>query len=275
MFLWCAIVAIVLVAVAFAVAIVLGRRRAFLRHVQLLQSRLEQSHEVGATPAVLPDVVINLSRHLVGQSKPGRLVRLTQRGQMWMKPRSHPTAFTAQQTISLGEVGFLWQARLAGPAGLSIHVIDYLVGENAGLEARLLGAIPVARMTDTDAAFRGEAMRYLAELIWAPDAILSNPLLEWRVLDARTLAVAVGAGNRRGEVRLILDQRGDVARIEADDRPRTVGNAIQACPWFGRASDYRAIAGRRIPFQAEVGWIVDGNEFVYWRGSIETWSIES
>lgn len=274
MFLWCAVGAVFLIAFAFAAAILWGRH-AFLRHVQSLQSKLERFVGTGIIAVAPPDAVVNLSRHLVGQSKPGRFVRLTQRGQMWMTPRSRPSVFTAQQTISLGEVGFLWQAQLAGPVGLSTRVIDYLVSENAGLEARLLGAFPVARVIDTDAAFRGEAMRYLAELIWAPDAILNNRLLEWRVLEARTLVVAVGAGNRRAEVRLILDQFGDVARIEADDRPRSVGNAVEACPWFGRASDYRAIAGRRIPFQAEVGWIVDGNEFVYWRGSIETWSIES
>jgi hypothetical protein len=49
---------------------------------------------------------------------------------------------------------------------------------------------------------------------------------------------------------------------------------VTDCPWFGRGGDYEMIAGRRIPTRAEVGWIIDGAEFIYWRGRIESWSSE-
>jgi hypothetical protein len=45
-----------------------------------------------------------------------------------------------------------------------------MVGGEAGLEGQLPGAFPFMRMTGTDTMFRSEAMRYLAELIWKPDA---------------------------------------------------------------------------------------------------------
>jgi hypothetical protein len=46
------------------------------------------------------------------------------------------------------------------------------------------------QITDTDTNFRGEAMRYLADLMWNPDALLLNRWLDWRVINVRTLAVA-------------------------------------------------------------------------------------
>ena len=48
-------------------------------------------------------------------------------------------------------------------------------------------------------------MRYLAELIWNPDAILFNRDLEWQVLNQECLQVAVGHGERRTDLRLRLD----------------------------------------------------------------------
>jgi len=40
-----------------------------------------------------------------------------------------------------------------------------------------LGVIPVARAERSSALMRGELMRYLAELAWAPDAFLFNTTL--------------------------------------------------------------------------------------------------
>ena len=120
-------------------------------------------------------------------------------------------------------------------ANLSMQVVDYVVGDKAGLEGKLLGAMPVIHTTDTDTTFRGEAMRYLAELMWNPDALRLNRQLDWRVLDARTLAVATGTGGRRCEVRLILDEAGDIigngsGRPTASERPRCDGLSMVR-PW--------------------------------------------
>ena len=40
-------------------------------------------------------------------------------------------------------------------------------------------------------------MRYLAELVWAPQAIASNRELDWRQLDEATVAVTAPVGATR------------------------------------------------------------------------------
>jgi hypothetical protein len=251
-------------------------RRAFRGHIERLQQSLEQTRRASEKRTDLPPEVLALACRLgASDDGDGRIVHLTQSGEMWLRPGSKPLSFTARQTIAVAEVAFLWRAQLPIRPGLSMKVIDYAVGDEAGLEGRLLGVLPVVRMPDADTMFRGEAMRYLAELMWNPDALLLNRQLDWRVIDAHTLAVATGDGTRRCEIRLILDAAGDLIRIEADDRPRQNGRVVTNCPWFGRASDYRTIGGRRIPVQAEVGWLLDGVEFVYWRGRVESWSLKA
>jgi hypothetical protein len=261
---------------SIAVAAAAIARRAFLRHIESLQRSLDQARTASGECVDLPPQVLSLVRRLgVPTGGKGRIVRLTQTGEMWLRPGAKSVPFTAQQTIAVAEVGFLWHARLRIVANLSMQVVDYVVGEKAGLEGKLLATIPVVHATDTDTVFRGEAMRYLSELIWNPDALLLNRQLDWRVLDAHTLAVATGKGTRRCEVRLILDESGDMIGMEADDRPRQDGRIITACPWFGRCGDYRVIGGRRIPTQAEAGWRLDGVEFTYWHGRVASWSLES
>jgi len=251
-------------------------RRGFLGRIERLQWSLEQTRTGSEKRTDLPPEVLALARRLgVSDDGRGRIVDLTQSGEMWLRPGSKPVSFAARQTLAVAEVAFLWHARLPMGPGLSMKVIDYVVGDEAGLEGRLLGVLPVVRMTNADTMFRGEAMRYLAELIWNPDAMLLNRHLDWRVLDVRTLAVATGEGARRCEIRMILDATGDLMRMEADDRPRQSGRVTTNSPWFGRASDYRTIGGRRIPVQAEVGWLLDGVEFVYWRGRVESWLLKS
>jgi len=251
-------------------------RRAFAGHVDRLQRAVDDARGAVGPRTDLPAEVLALARRLgvSGDDRP-RLVRLTQSGEMWLKPGGRPLAFTAAQTLAVAQTDFLWRARLSMAAGAVLQVIDYLVGDEAGLEARLMGAVPLVRATGDDAAFRGEAMRYLAELMWNPDALLFNRSLDWRVIDPRTLAVATGDGARRGEVRLILDEAGDLVAMEADDRPRQDGARLVPTPWFGRGGAFRTLGGRLIPTEAEVGWILDGEEFVYWRGRIESWSPEA
>lgn len=272
---WFALAGLVIAAVgAIGLALAANARRKYHAHVESLRANLENTLRAAVARPDLPAEVTALARRLgVSSNDRSRLVRLTQSGDMWLKPGTKPLAFKAQQIITIAEPGFLWQARFS-LAGLPLQIIDGLIGGEGRLEGRLFGVLQMLDMRGGDAMFRGEAMRYLGELMWNPDALLLNQQLDWRVIDARTIAVATGQAARRCEVRLILNELGDPVRIDASDRPRAVGNTLVPCPWFGRCSDWQTIGGRRIPMKAEAGWRLDGVEFVYWRGRIESWFLQ-
>jgi hypothetical protein len=191
-----------------------------------------------------------------------------------MKPKLDAASwmsFTATQTISTRTCAFDWLAH-SGPFGM-VSARDALAAGEGRLDVTALGFIPIARAEHSPALVRGELMRYLAELPWAPDAILHNTELRWRKDGPDTLAVSAGSGETASEVVLSLDSEGRIASGFAPDRPRSATAPLLPTPWRGRFSDYRRHEGRWLPFSGEVAWIIEGKEIVYWHGRIEHWEL--
>lgn len=199
-----------------------------------------------------------------------RHVRIAQSGEMWQKPKpgGRSLQFTAVEELAVAEVAFSWRARFRIAPLVSMRVFDrYAAGEGL-LEARLFG-VPVMRRKGPEVA-KGEALRYLAELAWAPHAMVANRELEWREVDAQTVEVATRVGSARVAARLEFDAAGDVVRSSGDARPRMVGKTTVSTPWSGSFSEYAALGGVRIPTRAEVRWELPDGPFTYWRGAVES-----
>lgn len=221
--------------------------------------------------ARLPDAVYGLAMRLgVKPTDRRSSVTLTQTGRMKRKLGAEAwMAFTATQTISMRACEFDWRAR-AGPFG-SISANDALNDGKARFDIVALGFIPIARAERSAALFRGELMRYLAEIAWAPDAILLNRALRWREDAPDRLAVSAGTGERAAEVMLGLDTEGRIASAFAPDRPRSATSPVLPTPWRGRFSDYRLHGSTWLPFAGEVAWEIDARQETYWQGRIEHW----
>ena len=111
----------------------------------------------------------------------------------------------------------------------------------------------------------GEAMRYLMELPWAPDAILSNRSIIWREADAGAVEAELPLSPRPAVVRFRFDAADDLAEITAQGRPDVSTGEVVLREWRGLFSDYGEIGGRRVPRTAEVGYVVDGVYAPYFR----------
>jgi hypothetical protein len=179
--------------------------------------------------------------------------------------------FAARQWIALDRPGFNWTAKV-GRFGL-LRVSDQLIEGDSDGSVRLLGLIPLVCAKRSDALTKGELMRYLAELPWAPDAILMNSELRWSELPGGRLRVSTTMAGIDAAMLFMLDADGLVSTVDAPDRPRQEGSAMRERPWRGTFSHYRRASGRIIPHSAEVAWEVDGTRFPVWRGRLEAWSI--
>lgn len=200
-----------------------------------------------------------------------RLVRLKQAGMMRSGMGKRPMNFSAAQSIDLTRPQFVWRAA-TGPLSC-LTVVDSLIGNETCSEVRLLGLLRVAGASGSNSALlKGQIMRYLAELPWAPDAILSNTLLDWKVADRRlTVSTACGAG--QCTVTFSLDDRKRIVSVSAVDRPRMEEGRFAERPWQGHFADYRRHYGRLLPFKAEVGWVLNGTLTTVWQGAITGWEI--
>lgn len=206
----------------------------------------------------------HLARSLPAEASAPAIVRLRQRGEMWRQPGARALAFEATEDFAVDRVAFSWRARfpIAGP--LALTVVDRFGGGAGELRVSLLG-IPLRTQTgpETDV---GEAMRYLAELVWAPQAIAANPELSWRAIDERTIELAYDAAVT-ASVRWEFDEAGRPVRAKGV-RPYPAGKSSVATPWGGDFGEYRDFAGTWVPELGEAWWELPQGRFVYWRARV-------
>jgi hypothetical protein len=199
-------------------------------------------------------------------------VRFTQVGDMQLKP-GRWLPFRAEQDIVLDRVEFSWRANFRAAPLVSLHVRDWYRSGVGGLDVHLWGVVPVVHASGEQYA-RGEAMRYLAELAWAPQAMITNPALEWRAVDESTVEVATRIARERVAVQLHFDPAGDIGGMSTEARPRTVGKQVVDTPWSGVFGEYREFNGVRLPTTGEVSWLLPDGPFTYFRGRVTSWSVD-
>jgi hypothetical protein len=102
---------------------------------------------------------------------------------------------------------------------------------------------------------RAEAMRYLAEMPWAPDAVLGNPEVTWADLGEGRYEAALDTPSGRVAVTFTLDAAGDIAEMTALRPDAGPDGAEILREWRGRYWGYDRVGGRRIPVEAEVGYV--------------------
>jgi uncharacterized protein DUF6544 len=245
---------------------------AFRRRTDALIARLERAPTEKPSVARVPAIIQSFARRAICEDRVPDTVWLSQRGEMRASCRSPWRQFVAEQVISIREPGFAWRARVQLAPFVSAQILDCYVNGEGLLEARLFGSLPLVRAAGPQAS-RGELMRYLGELAWAPHAMLHNPQLSWREVDASTIEVSAGSPADPARVGLIFED-GDVTRIEAHDRPRAAGRRFVPTRWEGRCSAYRKIGGCRIPTRAAVSWLLQDGPFEYWRGSVTAFGMK-
>lgn len=219
-----------------------------------------------AASSALPEPVRRYVERCVPPSgPPPSVVRLSQRGEMRLKPDGSWTPFHATQHIAVGHVGFVWHAKLSMGGFVPTDAVDaYRRGEGR-LEARLLGVLPMARAGGREIA-RAQALRYLAEIPWAPHATFANPELAWRALPDGAAEVGLTGSDRSATLRFDFDSSGDVVCVSGK-RPRHERGRTEELPWVGEYSDHGTLGGVRIPLRAEVRWDTDP-PYAYFRGRI-------
>lgn len=260
---------IVLIILILTALVVAGGAVQFWRKTAGLTAALGQ--EVTAGPSRDIPALMRAFAQKAGVTGAAPLtVELQQKAEMRLKPGQDWKPLTAEQTIAIRTPGFVWRATMPiGPIP-AIRVNDSFVGGTGGLEVRILGGIPIAHATGPDVD-EAEAMRYLAELPWSPDAILNNPSLQWREVDETRVAASLD-----GEVwvEFLFDETGDIAEIFAKGRLATDadGNPVRY-DWKGAFSDYRQIGGRRIPVRAEVGYFYPDGYESYFRCEVTGYSV--
>lgn len=177
-------------------------------------------------------------------------------------------AFTSTERFVIHRPGFDWEARVAAGPGIAVRVHDaYIAGEGM-LRASLLGLVPLANVRGTPEAARAELMRFLAEAVWFPTALLPSQGVRWEPVDERSAKATLVDGDTTVTLLFRFNEIGLAETVRAEARGRAVSGGVVPTPWECRLGKYELRDGMRIPIEAEVAWLPPAGPRPYWRGRI-------
>lgn len=177
--------------------------------------------------------------------------------------------FTAKQLVVTKRPGFVWDASILMLPGVSVRVVDAYVAGVGTLQPSVIGLFDLGGMQGTGEIARGELIRYMAESVWYPTALLPSQGMQWKAVDANTAQATFTDGPITVSLLFSFNASGLVERISSTERSALVDGSMVSMPWEVRLSHYQAHSGMLVPQQAEVAWLAPAGRLPYWRGKIE------
>lgn len=177
-------------------------------------------------------------------------------------------AFTSRQQVTIRRPGFVWDARIAMLPGLTVRVVDSYIAGQGLLRAAILGLFKVADLSGDGEIARGEFMRFFAETVWYPTALLPSQGVRWAAVDARSANATITDGSLTLTLLFRFNDTGLIDSFRAEARGGMVGKEMVMAPWEGSFSDYRTRDGMRVPTTGEVAWLRPEGRKPYFRGTV-------
>lgn len=187
---------------------------------------------------------------------------MSETGEQW-KP------FKSTQRVITQRPGFVWDALIGMAPAMNVFVHDaYVVGEGV-LTAKLFGLLTVMEQPSTPELVQGELMRFFAEGVWYPTALLPSQGVVWEAIDDTQASATLTDGTTTVKLVFQFDAQGLISAVRSDGRYRAVDGVPVATPWQGRFWDYQLRDGMLIPLEGEVAWLLPAGPKPYWRGRIQ------
>ncbi len=268
---------IVLIAVAFVGISIFGSLR-WSKATRTLQTQLEGTRQYPAQlryhVSEIANLPIPVQRYFRSVLKDGQkiiaAVSLKHEGTFNMGETADTwKTFTSDQIVLTRHPGFIWNGNIALMPGISVYVHDAYVNGEGILYPTIMGLYPLANMRGTGDIAQGELMRFFAEALWYPTALLPSQGVRWESVDDRTARATLNDGALTLTMLFRFNDDGLVDSVRAEARGRNVGNSIVMTPWEIYVSDYQERDGMRIPIKGEVAWMTPQGAKPYWRGEIK------
>lgn len=217
----------------------------------------------------LPDVVQRYFRAVLRDGQPMiRLVRLEQEGRFLLKAPDGWAPFTAVQHLSPGAPGFVWDARIRMIPGIAAWVRDGFVDRTGSMHAAVLGLVPLVAQRGTPEIAAASLMRYLAEAVWCPTALLPSQGVRWEAIDDSSARASLTAGGTEVSLEFRFGSDSLVESVYSPARGRDVNGTSVPTPWQGRWFEWEERDGMRVPVRGEVEWLLPEGPQPYWRGRV-------
>ena len=216
----------------------------------------------------LPEPVRRYFEAVLEEGRPYvRSVRLEQRGEFRLGDSERSwRPLEATQHATVDPPGFVWSATVSLLPFVPVRVLDAYDHGAGVLRARLLSTVTVADVGPDPEMDEGELVRYLAEAVWFPTALLPAEGVEWEAVDERSARATLVDDGNAASVVFHFDEDDLVERVTAE---RYRQEAEDHAPWTGYFRDYERRNGMSVPTEAEVEWNLPDGDRPYWRARVE------
>ena len=172
-------------------------------------------------------------------------INMSEAGANW-KP------FTSWQRAVVHRPGFLWNGRVAMFPCVAANVHDSYIAGVGTLHAAMLGLFTVAQVEGDGEIARGEMMRYFAEMVWYPTALLPSQGVRWAAVDDSSANATLVDAPINVTLLFRFDEAGLITSVHADARGSGVGKDMVMLPWDCTISNYQLRHGMMVPTRGEV-----------------------
>jgi uncharacterized RDD family membrane protein YckC len=148
---------------------------------------------------------------------------------------------------------------------VSVHVRDSYINGEGSTVAKIAGLITVANLHGGAEMASGALLRYLAEAVWLPTALLPSEGVTWEPIDDRTARATFTDRDTTVSLDFGFGARGEIVSAHTM-RYRAVKDTFILTPWSARLADYARVSGMMIPMTSEVEWQLPDTTYPYWRG---------
>jgi len=279
-----------LVVLAFAaVGLTAFGERRWAREVAALQASLEAGRLDGQPSATSPPTRYD-ARELEGLPAPvQRYFRAVLRdgqpiitavtidiaGSFNMSPTGEQwKPFTSHQRVVARRPGFLWDAKIAMLPGVTVRVVDSYIAGNGLLRATVQGLFTVAQQQGDGDIARGEFMRWFAEVLWYPTALLPSQGVRWEAVDDHSAHATMVDGPLSLTLLFRFNDAGLIGSFRAEARGGMVGDKMVMAPWEGIWSSYQVVDGVHVPCTGEVAWMRPEGRKPYFIGTVTALAFE-
>ncbi len=195
-------------------------------------------------------------------------VHLEQEGELRLDAASESwNAFTAWQYVTVSPPGFFWDASVSVAPFVSLRIRD-LFRDGDGTASVSAFGYPFDSADPSPELNEGELIRYLAEAVWYPTALLPREGVQWDPVDERRAEATIEHAGAAASLTFTFAESGEVTAVHADERPRRVDGGYVPTPWTGRWHDYEWRDGMRVPTAGAVTWHLPDGDVEAWRGRL-------
>lgn len=187
---------------------------------------------------------------------------MSETGEQW-KP------FKSTQRVITKRPGFVWDARIRMAPAMTVFVHDAYASGEGVLTAKLFSLLTVMEQSSSPELAQGELMRFFAEGVWYPTALLPSQGVVWEAIDDTQAIAMLTDGTTTVQLVFQFDAQGLISSVRSDGRYREMDGVQIATLWQGHFWDYNLRGGMLIPLEGEVVWLLQEGPKPYWRGCIQ------